>query len=228
MIINKKNSILIACIVAFVFTLSFLLIENTPNMLISYIFTLVSVGCVLWANLSIADKEKEYPWILGIVIAAFRYFLVQTIISIGVVFIEKITETKINETFIIILYVILLAIFLINAILLKQGANHIENVEENLKEKTQFIKNATNELNILCSNEKDTNTKRELIKLRDKIRYSDPLSSSELSLLESEIAKEIENIKSMLKMNLKDEIQIKIDTTIELLNERNVKCKSLK
>lgn len=225
---NKKISMSIAIIIATIFTLSFLLVDVTYNFLISYIFTLIFIGAILYTNLYVDKKEKNFPWVLGVPIAAFRYFIIQVIISIIIVILEQVGTSIIKPVWVFILYMIILLIFIIKIILLKESTKHIENVEDTIKLRTQFIKNSTVELEIMCNRENDINIKKELVKLRDKIRYSDPMSSDDLYDIENEITNKINNMKIILNTDFKKDIHKEIELIINLLDKRNIKCKSLK
>ena len=75
---------------------------------------------------------------------------------------------------------------------------------------------------MLAENETDAETKAELKKLAEKVRFSDPMSHEMLSELESRISAKVEEMKTATdKKGLVAEV-----TT--LLTERNKKCKILK
>ena len=75
---------------------------------------------------------------------------------------------------------------------------------------------------MLAQQEQNPETKTALIKLAEKIRYSDPMSSEALADLEAEISEKITTLKTVAdKQNMIQEIEL-------LMTERNKKTKMLK
>jgi hypothetical protein len=102
------------------------------------------------------------------------------------------------------------------------GREEINDVEEKAKSKVFYIQSLQVDVELLAEIEDDPNTKAELTKLAEKIRFSDPMSSYALAEIESEIANKIKEIKTS-----KDKIAI-IAVTSALVEERNKKAKILK
>ena len=95
-------------------------------------------------------------------------------------------------------------------------------VEEKIKIKRAFIQFLQTDIEMLAESETDTETKAELKKLAEKVRFSDPMSHEMLGELESRISAKVEEMKTATdKKGLIAEINI-------LLTERNKKCKILK
>ena len=102
------------------------------------------------------------------------------------------------------------------------GRGEIERVEVKVQRKVFYIKTLQVDVEMLADAEQDTDTKKALEQLAEKIRFSDPMSSEQLSSLESSIASKVEVLKTAAnKMELISELN-------SLLIERNKKCKLLK
>ena len=91
-----------------------------------------------------------------------------------------------------------------------------------MQRKVFYIKSLQVDVEMLADAEQDTDTKKALEQLAEKIRFSDPMSSEQLSALESSIAFKVDALKiAANKMELISELN-------SLLIERNKKCKLLK
>lgn len=102
------------------------------------------------------------------------------------------------------------------------GRGEIERVEVKVQRKVFYIKSLQVDVEMLADAEQDTDTKKALEQLAEKIRFSDPMSSEQLSSLESSIASKVEVLKTAAnRMELISELN-------SLLIERNKKCKLLK
>lgn len=102
------------------------------------------------------------------------------------------------------------------------GRGEIERVDVKVQRKVFYIKSLQVDVEMLADAEQDTDTKKALEQLAEKIRFSDPMSSEQLSALESSIAFKVDALKiAANKMELISELN-------SLLIERNKKCKLLK
>ena len=78
------------------------------------------------------------------------------------------------------------------------------------------------EIDLLINREKDDDVRLALENLAQKIRFSDPMSSEQLKVLENEIDSKVSDLK--IATNKKE----LIDIINLLLDERNIKCKMIK
>ena len=76
------------------------------------------------------------------------------------------------------------------------GRGEIERVETKVKQKVFYIKSLQVDVELLVKIESDGVVKTELLKLAEKIRFSDPMSCPELEMLEKEIADKTNLLKS--------------------------------
>jgi hypothetical protein len=74
----------------------------------------------------------------------------------------------------------------------------------------------------------DADLKKTLQKLSDAIRYSDPVSNPQLAELESNIEQSAALLAQELETENTPAVQNICDRMMQLLNERNRKCKLLK
>lgn len=102
------------------------------------------------------------------------------------------------------------------------GRSEIERVSAKVQEKTFYIKQLQADVELLANAESDAKAKAELLRLAEKIRYSDPVSHEQVAELETRIAEKVSDLKTT---DNKGEIITEIHS---LLDERNKKCKILK
>ena len=117
---------------------------------------------------------------------------------------------------------IILAISALCAIAGQAGANEINRVEEKIKVKRAFIQFLQTDIEMLAESEPDVETKSELKKLAEKVRFSDPMSHKMLSDLESRITAKVEEMKTAADK------KVLVGEVAALLVERNKKCKILR
>ena len=100
--------------------------------------------------------------------------------------------------------------------------NEISNVEGNVQSKTFFLKALQVDVELLANEEADPNTKKELTKLAEMIRFSDPMSDPQLSAIEQEISAKVAELKTA------ENKAALIPVLTSLITERNKKAKILK
>lgn len=102
------------------------------------------------------------------------------------------------------------------------GRSEIEQVEDKVQEKTFSIRSLQADVELLANAEPDAEAKAELLRLAEKIRFSDPMSHEQTSELEAQISAKFEELKTASN---------KLETITELnsfLDERNRKIIKLK
>lgn len=102
------------------------------------------------------------------------------------------------------------------------GRSEIERGSAKVQKKTFYIKKLQTEVETLTEAETDTATKSALAQLKEKIRYSDPMSTEQIADIEDQITVKIGELKSATnKAKIIAELNL-------LLDERNRKIKILK
>ena len=221
----KKNNLMSYLALGIVFALfnviAFVIpTEKTTTFWTAYVFTVVAFAAQipLW-KIALDKKDTLKSKVLGIPVihVGIAYLIIQLIaFAVFMVF----------PTLPVWLAVIVCAIILATSALCiiagQAGANEINRVEEKIKVKRAFIQFLQTDIEMLAESETDTETKAELKKLAEKVRFSDPMSHEMLGELESRISAKVEEMKTATdKKGLIAEINI-------LLTERNKKCKILK
>lgn len=194
--------------------------EKTATFWIAYAFSAIAflLQIVIW-KLAFKGTDTIKSKFLGIPLLSvgFRYLAIQ-VIAFAVFMIFPTLPTWIP---IVVCSVILggSAICLIGT---ETGREEINRVEEKVEKKVFYIKSLQVDVELLAESENDPEIKAELLKLADKIRFSDPMSSDALTEVEETIANKIVELKTA-----ENKLAI-ISATSALVAERNKKAKILK
>ena len=221
----KKNNLMSYLALGILFVLfnliAFLIpTEKNATFWTAYVFSVIAfaVQIPLW-KIAFGKKDTLKSKFLGIPVihVGITYLIIQLIaFAVFMIF----------PTLPVWLAVIVCAIILATSALCiiagQAGANEINRVEEKIKIKRAFIQFLQTDIEMIAESETDTETKAELKKLAEKVRFSDPMSHEMLGELESRISAKVEEMKiSSNKIFLIGEIDL-------LLTERNKKCRILK
>lgn len=77
------------------------------------------------------------------------------------------------------------------------GRDEIERVEEKVSRKVFYLKDLQADIELLAEQEDDPETKTELLKLAEAMRFSDPMSNASLADIEAEIAGKVATLKTV-------------------------------
>ena len=221
----KKNSLISYFALGIIFALfnviAFVIpTDKTATFWVAYAFTIVAFATQipLW-KIALGKKDTLKSKFLGIPIiqVGITYLIVQSI-----AFALFMIIPTLPVWLAVIVCAIILAISLLCVITDQAGANEINRIEEEFKVKRAFIQFLQIDIEMIAESETDITTRAALIKLAEKVRFSDPMSSELLEELETRISLKVEEMKTAVdKRALIKEVTI-------LLTERNKKCKVLK
>lgn len=128
----------------------------------------------------------------------------------------------------IIVCLLILAFTAIAVITAKAAGTVVSNIDEKIKTNTAFIKELTVEAQNLMSRAKAPMLKNLCTKVYEALRYSDPMSDENLADIETRIKEEFATFTDAVLSNNLDETESSANELINLINERNSKCKILK
>lgn len=127
-----------------------------------------------------------------------------------------------------IICLIILAVDITAMMKAKLAVDTVAKVDEKIEQKTTFIRTKTAEAQTLTSTV-DTEEKRAIAKrVYEALRYSDPMSDSQLESIESEIDECIQSLKSAIGDDDLEFAKAQTQRIEALIAERNDKCKLLK
>lgn len=208
-------ALVIVCVVAFAIPTA-----KTTSFWIAFVFTCIAFASqiLIW-NIGFKDNTPLKSKFLGIPIVRVGYiYLVLQLIALAVLVAYPALPVWVT----IIINVLIVGISAICMITAEIGRDIVSNVEKKIQSKVSYIREIQADIEMVAERESDSSVKQKILKLAEKVRYSDPISSDELSEIEKRIsdkAKELNSVDD--KSAVVDEIEL-------LLLERNKKCKIYK
>lgn len=193
---------------------------KTGTFWVAYVFTVVAFALQIpiWKK-ALGQKETLKSKFLGIpTVHVSIVYLVLQIIAFAVF--TALPMLPLWSA--IVTDILILAICSVCLISADIARNEIDRLEEKVQKKVFSLKNLQADIELLADAEIDAQVKDSLEKLAEAIRYSDPMSSDELSDIETKISVKAEELKTA-----SDKVKM-IEEILMLLTERNKKCKLLK
>ncbi|MCI8611934.1 MAG: hypothetical protein HFE66_08480 [Clostridiales bacterium] len=221
----KKNTKLAYGVLAILFILFNVIAfavptSKTATFWITYAFTAVAFAAQIgvW-KLGFKDDDTLKSKFLGVpIIYVGAVYLITSLIAFAVFM----TFPMIAPWIAIIVCALITGISAVCLIGADTARDEIRRVEEKVAQKVFYIRELQVDIKMLAEEETDTEIKSKLMKLAEKIRYSDPMSSEKLTDLEEKIKSKVEEVKTSKN---KAAIITELDL---LLTERNKKAKLLK
>ena len=130
-----------------------------------------------------------------------------------------------------VVIIVNLLVLAINAISIVKGiwaVDIVSGIDDKVKSKTSFIKNLSLDASSLVNLAKDDYAKAECKRVYDAIRYSDPMSNDGLSLVEAQITVKMNEFSQSLNLEDPDLIREKASELVNLIADRNARCKAYK
>jgi len=104
----------------------------------------------------------------------------------------------------------------------------VQKNDDKIKAQTSFIKSLTIDAEALVDKAQNETVKAACKKVYEAIRYSDPMSNSDLDAIESEITVKMSNLSGAVVSNNYDIATECANELVVLIGERNKKCRLLK
>ncbi len=137
-------------------------------------------------------------------------------------------STKVPQWLGILVCLLVLAFTAIMVIRAQSAVDAVEQIEQDVKKKSMFIRSLTADAESLMSKAVSDDVKAEAKKVFEAIRYSDPMSDDVLSGVETQIENAFRDFKAAVTANDIEFAKNAARTVMELVDERNVKCKLIK
>lgn len=195
-------------------------VQKTAAFWITYAFTAIAIlaQIVIW-NVALGREDTLKSKFLGFPVLhlGVLYLIVQLAAFAVYLFIPVLPVWSA-----VVVCVVLGGVFSVCMISADVGRNEIERVEDKIQKKAFYIRTLQADMELLVNAESDAKVKAELLRLAEKVRYSDPMSHEKVAELEARIAEKASGLKTA---GNKGEIITEIHS---LLDERNRKIKILK
>lgn len=220
---NKAWSIVIALIALILLNVVAFILPVEHNVLFWMGYSFATFANLILVSTAVItlNKPNINETFLGLpaLSVAWIYFVVQTGFSIW-----QMIYLDFPYFMGVILNSVLAAFTVVVLILASMATKEIKEIDEKIAEKVFYIRNLKAELELLSTD--DSKLASQIKDLKDTVRFSDPMSHSQLATIENKI----ENKFNVLKENI-DNVSIATvvcDEMQQLLAERNKKCRILK
>lgn len=225
------SAIAIYLIILGIYTLGFFIIpfEKGTASWMSFAFTIVAIlSSLIMSKVAFSSKDVLVSRVYGFPI--FRigifYAVIQFILGVLVCVIGAFVE--IPYWIILLIYVILLGGAIVGVILTDNSRDTVEAIEETTKDAVKNITYFQINMDGIVDCCQDANVRRELEKLSEIIRFSDPVSSEATKIVEDQINEMLSDLRaSVEEANAEATLELvrKITNTVK---ERNRICKACK
>lgn len=194
---------------------------HTVTFWLGYCFATMSIVVLLISSLVLFGKNDSNTKFLSV--PQFNVALIYFILQIALSFAEM-TNSFLTYKIAVIINCVLIAVFLIAFLLVGIGKSAVESRDSYTNNKRFYIKNIQTELELIEST--DSEVTKALNDLKESVRFSDPMSHSQLAAIENKIENKVCQLKEQI--NIKSEALCLCSEIQLLLKERNQKTKLLK
>lgn len=182
-------------------------------MTVAFLVQIVS----MFLSFKTADAETAF---FGIPLASFSIYYLCAALIVGAVFM---VFQNAGFTLAMVIQVLILAAFLIIAIISLLARDAVQAIGENVKQNVTNHKSILIDIEMLGSSCSDPELKQALAKLADTVKYSDPMSTAAIELVEQRIMRKISELRVSMDNEQTSEA-LKACRDLELLYvERNKK-----
>ena len=223
----KKNDIRMAVVSAVLLALAHLLVFLLPFyhgviFWFSYVFLLIAFG-VAAAAFVLAFRGQLTSRFYGIPIAkvGVLYLAVQAVLSLVFMALGRVVPFGI----VLVADAVLLGAAVLGLVAQDIARDHIQALDARLDTAVSVIRSAQSTLNLLVSRCDNLECRAAVQKLADELRYSDPVSSSELAQIEADLCAAIDDLQQAVVDGDDDSVLTLCTQSRTLLNERNRLCK---
>lgn len=165
---------------------------HTSVFWLSYAFmTLAFVVQIVSMFLSFRTADVETAF-FGIPLASFSIYYLCTALIVGTIFM---VFQNAGFTLAMVIQVLILAAFLIIAIISLLARDTVQAIGENVKQNINNHKSILVDIEMLESSCSNPELKQALAKLADTVKYSDPMSTAAIELVEQRIMRKISELR---------------------------------
>ena len=197
----------------------------SPVFMIELIFTIFAfVVALITVNVLLPRYRKnteEYLLTGNQIVAVILYVVVQTIFGIAATYF-----LMISAFIALIISLIIIGGFVAILMLGGAGRKHVKKLEAHVAEKTSGMKAIKDSSRNMASEIRNPELRKQVQRLVDEIRFSDAVSRADLNDIESEIEDAIQELKKSISAGDEDAIKNNVECTMQLVKERNIRCKS--
>ena len=199
--------------------------KYTSSFWIGYVFiTICFIGNLLCANYAFkADSARKLFYNVPLITISYTALIVSFIVGAACMLLSNLPYW-----IGVIVCAAVLALFAIAIVKASAAADLVERVDEKVKAQTSFIRNMTAEAESLMNRAASPVAKAECKKVYETLRYSDPMSSETLSVIEAKITVKMDELSDAVLSENASKVQELVSELLILVKDRNTKCKGLK
>ena len=203
---------------------------HTSTFWSAYVFGMLAIisqiGVVLLA-LKGTDNLRKLVYAYPVFRMGMIYLVIQLCVSLMAYIVSTFTD-KIPGWIICVISVIILGVFIILGLLSDITKEEIVEIEEEEERQTVQIKTFRINIDSTMRRVEDAELLKKLEKLSDIARYSDPVSCTELYVIENEITEKLGELDSTIKIGDISYAKLLTEQIIDLFEDRNAQCKAYK
>ena len=197
----------------------------SPLFAIELIFSLVAIVLsLITVNVLLPRYRKdnsEYLLTGSQMVSVILYVLCQLGFAIAAIY-----YISISPFLALVISLAIIAVFVLFVFSAGIGRQHAKAVSNNIAGKTSRMKAIKELAKGMDESVTDPEVKKQVRRLVEEIRYSDPVSREDLDSIESEIEKAITDVKNAISKGDSPEILRAIDDAKALVLKRNARCKA--
>ena len=192
---------------------------------IAYAFIMVAfIGQLICAHIAFkADNLKKLFYNMPLITISYTGLIIMLIVGAVAMSVPGIPAWA--GTVVCVLVLAFTAIAVVKA---SWAASEVERIDEKVAAQTSFIKSLTADAEGLAALAKTLDAKAICKKVYEAIRYSDPISSDALSLIEAQITVKMAEFKDALSAGDPAAVNATADELLQIIADRNRKCKAEK
>lgn len=199
--------------------------DVTASFWIGYVFITIAFIGNLVCSLLFFKEGNENKVFLNLPIITISYSALCASLVVGAV---AMAVSAIPYWVGIIVDVLVLAFYAIAILKASAAADIVSDIDKKIKTQTFFIKSLTVDAETLMTRAKSDEIKAEAKKVYEAIRYSDPMSNEALAGIETKIQNEFNSFDNAVISDDADLVKSITEELVNLIDERNKKCKLLK
>ena len=190
-----------------------------------YIFiTLAFVGQLICANIAFkAENLKKLFYNIPLISISYTGLVIMLVVG-GLIMAIPYIPNWIG----IVACLLTLGFTAISVINAGFAAEFVSDIDAKIVEKTVFIKTLTVDAQNLMNRANAPMLKKQCKKVCEALRYSDPISSVELTDIEQRIKEEFDTLTDAVIGDDLDLVESSSKEILNLISERNIKCKTIK
>lgn len=190
----------------------------------SYLFMVIAFVGHLFCSMLAFRTENLKKFFYNVQLVSISYYgLIAMLIVGGICF----AIPNLSNWIAVILCAAILAFTAVACVQAKAAADIVDEIDNKVKQKIFYIKSLTVDAESLM-NSANGESKKQVKKAYEALRYSDPMSDDRLAEYEKKIEDTFNDIKEAVKADKTEELKQYVDVLISLVDERNKKCRLLK